>query len=115
MQRISDLQKETSSISENNLKSETIEDVLITARSDLETPIQVPVDTVVEDTLVVPSEWSCELCTYINSMEESLCSMCGNSRPGNMGDAAVSSGPLWFCPACTLLNPLTATRLVVRI
>ncbi len=43
---------------------------------------------------LIPKQWSCQMCTFLNSLELSKCSMCDNEKPKTR----------WKCLKCTFEN-----------
>ncbi|KAF6028567.1 hypothetical protein EB796_013106 [Bugula neritina] len=90
-------------------------------RPPLQAPPQAPPSPTQHDEQLLPSEdllsvekWSCESCTFLNSLQAVHCQMCGKPRPpgyeaalGDEHTAAQSADESlwkWQCSGCTLLN-----------
>lgn len=51
--------------------------------------------------------WQCEACTFVNSLKETNCSVCGSMCND---DKALELNGKWKCSKCTLLNQVTYSK-----
>jgi hypothetical protein len=98
----------------DQLDSELAAAIAVSLGQDIAISEQLPPEVAVEDSApIASSSWSCEACTFFNSMADTRCSMCFTPRTGAHADASggvpAEEGAGWWCPVCTLINPLHAS------
>lgn len=73
--------------------------------------VSTPTPPAVPELALEPMTWSCSICTLINSVDDDECAVCGSRR--DTASAATESEAAtagWWCPTCTLINPLSVHR-----
>jgi hypothetical protein len=60
------------------------------------------------EAVVVPSDsYQCEVCTYINKLENKACEICGTAQPEHVAKAAAHALRPWSCQRCFFNNSTT--------